>query len=167
MAAELDARVKDLQFKFRITTAARLCKVNALQFKQALNNFELSESLSEASKVCIFAAVVAKKKKGGTGGKISTANLQKRIKFVRAVMVRRMPVNCAWLRCTRMCAQDADKASNLPDAHTLSKTLALLKRLTGKVNTSQSNAELSDILKQLDVLKVQLETALRGVEESN
>ena len=98
VAAALDRNVEDLQFQFAITTALAKCQVQDATFASALETFKLSESISHKDRVGIFSVAVVKKKKKGTGGKIGTETLDKRIEFVRSVMVRHtIHVTCAWL----------------------------------------------------------------------
>ena len=105
VAKELNARVEDLQFQFPVTAALQQINVNAENFNEAFGWFKVLESISDEDKVRIFANVVVPKQKTKKRHKPSRETFLKRIKFVQAVMVRRMHVNCAWLRCTRMCAQ--------------------------------------------------------------
>ena len=92
---------KALQFQFAVKTALRTCDVSHSDFMRAFDTFNLSASISDGEKVRIFANVVQKKGKKGTAGHVNNRTVEKRVKFVKAVMVRRVHVNCAWLRCTR------------------------------------------------------------------
>ena len=118
VATKLNARVEDLQFQFPVTAALQQINVNAENFNEAFGWFKVLESISDEDKVRIFARVVVPKQKTKKRHKPSRETFLKRIKFGQAVMVRRMHVNCAWLRCTRMCAQGAVKAAQHDGDHT-------------------------------------------------